>query len=313
MNNELFHHGILGMKWGKRNGPPYPLSAGKHSTSEKKAGWEKSLDKKTAEPHNESTSSSDGFSLTDKQKKALKTGAIVAGSVLAAYGAYRLGQSGAFDSLISAGQNAVGKSILDANSPIDLECAVTNGVDSKTGFKLLASKESVSEAIAHVNPTGSDDNCYNVVVATVARLCGLDVTAKGDTHAGEGMEFDDICKVFKNVKSVNVESPSMANVAKLIQERFSDGDVGAIAVNWNTSLISKDKLGKYSGHTFNWIVERGQVQFMDGQDNLQGEHFAKLVDKYFDHGQPVQVAKFGNVTSGLEDVNVDAIKKMVNG
>ena len=31
------------MRWGKRNGPPYPLSAGAHSASEKKAGWRKSL------------------------------------------------------------------------------------------------------------------------------------------------------------------------------------------------------------------------------------------------------------------------------
>ena len=39
----LAHHGILGMRWGKRNGPPYPLGASDHSASEKKAGWRKSL------------------------------------------------------------------------------------------------------------------------------------------------------------------------------------------------------------------------------------------------------------------------------
>lgn len=42
---ELKHHGILGQKWGKRNGPPYPLDASDHSAREKKAGWRKSLTK----------------------------------------------------------------------------------------------------------------------------------------------------------------------------------------------------------------------------------------------------------------------------
>lgn len=46
----LIHHGILGQKWGKRNGPPYPLSSGSHSVSEKKAGWRKSLDKPSGNP-----------------------------------------------------------------------------------------------------------------------------------------------------------------------------------------------------------------------------------------------------------------------
>lgn len=44
---ELEHHGILGQKWGRKQGPPYPLDAGDHSAAEKKAGWRDSL-KETA-------------------------------------------------------------------------------------------------------------------------------------------------------------------------------------------------------------------------------------------------------------------------
>lgn len=43
MNNELYHHGINGQKWGVRNGPPYPLGENDHSAREKKANWKLSL------------------------------------------------------------------------------------------------------------------------------------------------------------------------------------------------------------------------------------------------------------------------------
>lgn len=58
--NYLAHHGILGMKWGHQNGPPYPLGSGDHSASERKAGWRKSLD------------GGSGESLSRRQRKRLK-------------------------------------------------------------------------------------------------------------------------------------------------------------------------------------------------------------------------------------------------
>lgn len=38
-SDELYHEGVLGMKHGVRNGPPYPLDSDQISAAERKAGW----------------------------------------------------------------------------------------------------------------------------------------------------------------------------------------------------------------------------------------------------------------------------------
>lgn len=49
MRKELYHHGVMGQRWGQRNGPPYPLAPENHSASEKKARWQYSLNRNTNE------------------------------------------------------------------------------------------------------------------------------------------------------------------------------------------------------------------------------------------------------------------------
>ena len=77
MNNELYHHGIRGQKWGEHNGPPYPLGSRKSGSERYYASKSKrSTDK------NKSSEATKKQGLTDTQKRVI-AGAAVAGVILA--------------------------------------------------------------------------------------------------------------------------------------------------------------------------------------------------------------------------------------
>lgn len=64
MRNELYHHGVIGQKWGEKNGPPYPLSEGQKSAAEKKG--HKTAEQKESERNKRNDAKNRG-TLTDEE------------------------------------------------------------------------------------------------------------------------------------------------------------------------------------------------------------------------------------------------------
>ena len=79
--SELYHYGVKGMKWGVRR---YQNKDGSLTSEGRKRYNE---EQKTNEKENR-------FGLSEKQKKYIKNGAIAVGVALAAYGTYKIADSG---------------------------------------------------------------------------------------------------------------------------------------------------------------------------------------------------------------------------
>lgn len=262
LDDYLSHHGILGMIWGKRNGPPYPLDAGDHSAREKKAGWRKSLDSNSpAKDKRSSKGSSNELSgnndmtgkkgLSDKQKKVIKTAVVVGAAALAAYGAYKLYQH---RDLISLGKRA---SNLGESSGIGQKASsgpvlgIHNNPDNSAETKLfnkISGEMSEKENIDAVNPHFNDGldyqmNCGNCAIATELRRRGFDVEAGGNPG---GITVEQMTKLCKNLKSDSVFRP------KAFSDRDFKGvdafDTAAMGKRVK-SLIEKSLLKQYPANS----------------------------------------------------------------
>lgn len=258
-NSDLYHHGILGQKWGKRNGPPYPLSAGAHSAGEKKAGYQKSIKNKG------------GFSSKNRptpSKKISKEYGMLA--ELAIFFAPEIAMLALSAGILAADAAERGMAKLKEHREDKLRTKLEK--DQKTGLPLKKKEMKPKEDIKHVNPgfkNGEDDtsnNCPFCVTAYELRRRGFDVRA-GKTEKGRTQEdisaFYKENKKFTNVKFEGKDKehiPTSKDISRTIQENIlkdnPNGSRGTMSLHWITG----------SGHVINYEVKDGKVEFLDGQN-----------------------------------------------
>lgn len=245
--NELYHYGVLGMKWGVRR---YQNKNGKLTNAGKKRYNDP---KQNLESDKEDGLK--GFHLTDKQKKYIKIGATAAATALVAYGGYKLYKSGKLDGLIKKGNEAV--------KGLD--------VDKTTGLKLSKDKNpTILKAIKDCNPTKSRTNCRACAINTVLKLMGYDTEAL-DIPGGSFAQAIEKC--FKNAKIVPMTEPSKEKITRQLLRRYKEGDFGAIQSTFRIK-------GKEQAHAYNWKIENRQAKFFCGQKELDDfSEYLNLISK----------------------------------
>lgn len=224
----LYHHGILGQRWGRKNGPPYPLDASDHSKSEKIAGWRKSINKSSSGLSSKNRTNKDiqessghKIHLTKAQKKAIIIGAGVAAAGLVVYGAYK---TGALDSIgVSSSKTTpsfpeFNNLKMDSKAMFDMYLddlksgikeasnAAKSAKDNIVNFSSESEKikykpgriqEGIAKSLMESNPYLNDSsgggrrNCTACSVTGILRQLGYNVTAKAFKGFNDGLTIDE--------------------------------------------------------------------------------------------------------------------------
>lgn len=278
----LCHHGIKGQKWGKRNGPPYPISPGDHSAAEKKAA------------------------LTDKQKKVIKTTAvIIGGAALAVIGGITISKL-ASDRRVGIGRDAL--ETIVGSGKIDLGPEIPNS----GGFHKFANDatptrdEIVAKAMVTNRAILFEDEdyepCTNIFMQTVCQSQGINAVA-GRPLLKSGNRVGDVVSCFQTydppLKDVSASAVNRdVNAVFRDKLKYPDGSYGFIAGGITANN------NKVVHHMFRWDMKDGKPIFSNGVFGDSSIYIGKLTDYRDNNGlHKVSIMRVDDLELDWDEIN----------
>ena len=312
--NYISHHGILGQKWGKKNGPPYPLSSNQHSMAEKasmivskKKDFSKRNSKFKSFYYNEVAlrDANAHFSSQEESNAALRS-------------ALKKMKTSNPDLLeFKEGSNksklkiAIAETALLPISPVDGIVGITtlikgsvdnvnakakakrfkeerdsSPVDSKSGFHKSKRKMTSEEDMERVNPEfknwdeNTKNNCFGCSITYDMRRRGYDVTSKKSLT---GISDYKIADLYKGVSYKNIGY--ISNKTNDLALRISDKQAHSVAESVDSQLKKQGNGARgiilvrwnsmTSGHAMAYEVKDDKAIIYDPQSN---EKFESLYD-----------------------------------
>jgi len=253
-NYELRHHGILGQKWGVRNGPPYPLSSSKKQKIRSSNG---NIAKRSS---NEISNKAKGKRLVDSFMAV--NGNKSAGEAeeeLVAYLAMAAVYLATFGILRYSAKKKEKKERADFIDELNQRRG-NSAFSSLKDVPKLENAEPPSDNMKVTNPDfpaqGTTVNCTFCTSAMAMREKGYNVKAAKCDHAWYS---DDLFSKCFNSPTVKMDKKQNAKQMLDTLSSLGDGAYGNLSVSW--------KLG--GGHSIFFKNENGKTRIYDGQNGQE--------------------------------------------